>query len=59
MSDLDIWEEDGEERIGCTWCGGDGFEECTDTLAGCGPRCTGEICPCTGCHGKGYDQWVW
>lgn len=27
MSELDIWEDDdGVERIGCTWCGGDGFE---------------------------------
>lgn len=57
----DAMNDDYDDDPGCSWCGGDGWEECTDTLAGCGAGCTGRICPCGACNGSGLakDQVVW
>lgn len=57
---VDAQEEydDSPERT-CTWCGGDGFAECLDPLQCSDPSCDGEVCRCTACDGRGYDQDVW
>lgn len=55
----DADEYDGDWERDCTHCGGEGWDECTDVLAGCGPGCTsgaGDVstwCPCRACDGTG------
>lgn len=48
-----------DQHPGCSWCGGDGWGECDDPIQCCDPRCDGELCPCSACDGRGYDQAVW
>lgn len=48
-----------DERISCTWCGGEGVAECDDPIQCCDSDCDGEIGPCKSCDGRGYDQWIW
>ena len=50
---------DTDEHPECSWCGGDGWGECDDPIQCCDPRCDGELCPCSACDGRGYDQTVW
>lgn len=46
------WYDDEDDDPGCTWCGGEGWDECSDVLAGCGPGCRSTAgdastwCPC-------------
>ena len=50
---------DTDEHPECSWCGGDGWGECDDPIQCLDPRCNGELCPCSACYGRGYDQEVW
>ena len=50
---------DDDQHPECSWCGGDGWGECDDPIQCLDPRCNGELCPCSACYGRGYDQEVW
>lgn len=54
---LDDYDE--KERVECTRCGGDGFDECDDPEQCCDPICDGESCRCRACDGRGFDQVAW
>lgn len=43
---------DADDYAECTWCGGEGLEECDDP-GWCAP---GELVPCTACNGKGLRK---
>lgn len=45
--------------IPCTWCGGEGIDECDDPIQCLEPDCDGDMCRCTACDGRGVDQVVW
>lgn len=55
---LDPEPNDGEP-LECTWCGGEGVDECDDPMQCMDPACTGEMCTCTACDGRGYNQRIW
>lgn len=48
--------DDYDDDPGCTWCGGDGWTDCSDPLAGCWAKCDGEWCPCRACRGTGRRE---
>lgn len=47
-----------DERVDCTFCGGEGWSECDDPIQ-CTRRHEGDFCECSACDGRGYDQTVW
>lgn len=62
------WDDTDEDNYGdeweCTHCGGEGWDECTDVLAGCGPGCRSTAgdpyytyCPCRACDGTGLRKY--
>jgi hypothetical protein len=59
--DEDDDDEFGDERDR-THCGGEGWDECIDVLAGCGPGCQSTAgdaytyCPCRACDGTGLRK---
>jgi hypothetical protein len=59
--DDEPFDFDYDDDPGCSWCGGDGFDECYDPIQCCDPECDGEIGPCRACNGSGMskDQVVW
>jgi hypothetical protein len=62
MSPERQWQEDDDAESfdnACTWCGGEGYDECDDPIQCCTPGCDGEWCMCKACDGRGYDQVVW
>ena len=52
----DIWDDEPD----CSWCGGDGWEECDDPIQ-CTYRHDWREHPCPACGGSGLakDQTLW
>ena len=56
--DLDEFEDTATLEE-CTFCGGEGVDECDDPIQCLDPACTGEWCTCSACDGRGHSQVVW
>lgn len=59
-----VYEDDladlyGDDTPECTWCGGEGIDECDDPIQCMDPACNGEMCTCRGCDGRGHSQVIW
>lgn len=56
--ELDEFEANAD-MVECTWCGGEGIDECDDPIQCMDPACNGEMCTCTACDGRGHSQVIW
>jgi hypothetical protein len=52
-------QTDYEDSPECTFCGGEGVDECDDPIQCLDPSCTGDMCTCLACDGRGYNQRIW
>jgi hypothetical protein len=53
-----IDDDDGRE---CSWCGGEGYDECDDPIGCLSPHLRDGSCLCGACGGSGLakDQTIW
>jgi hypothetical protein len=61
-NDWDGWDDATyDDDPDCSFCGGDGEEECADPIQCFTPRCNGEWHQCPACRGSGLarDQRIW
>lgn len=58
--DAEPWHEYDEEPD-CTWCGGEGYDDCDDPIQCFRKHTPGGLCPCGACggSGRGKDQVIW
>jgi len=57
----ECWCDMYDPEAECSWCGGEGINDCTDGLECFDPDCDGDMCRCGSCNGSGLakDQRVW
>ena len=58
--DYDDEQDDADADGDCYWCGGDGYDECSDPMQ-CTHRHVCGLCPCRSCGGSGLakDMTIW
>ena len=60
-SDPDDWDDWDDRDPDCSWCAGDGWQECDDPIQCFRPHTEHGLCPCGACGGSGLakDQTIW
>lgn len=55
------FDDSDDDGAPCSWCGGDGWEDCDDPIQCCAVHNVLGECPCGPCNGTGLakHQWLW